>query len=204
MVVKRLNMIYILISYKLWSWAVEINHRVPHSMQVLGAFVIRNLNKVASSISLWILRVNSANRMQRLMDVTYEMNQKSNRIGKSFFIWKMRQLLHHRSIDKAILVFTSFREPIYQSRDYHVYWVLIELELRVVLNRITFIQVRSVDKMPSRLESASFALDLIGKSGAFNKRIRTFMRGHALIGWGIDLEQIVNLFQGSLPLCRWL
>lgn len=178
-------------SYKIRIWAEKVNHWVPNRMQVFGPFMTRYLNKVAASITLRIFRVNSANSVEGLMDVTDVMNKESQSIWESFFIREMRKLFHHGDIDNILLIVFFLGERINQGRNDYLNWDLVELELRVILNRVSFIQVRSVNKMPSSLKSSSLSLDFISKSGAFNERIWPFMRRHPSVWNWVHLKKFI-------------
>ena len=173
-------------------------------MQVLCPFMRRYLNKITASISLRVSWVNSANCMKRLMDITDEVNEESQSIWEFFFIRKMRKLFHHGDVHKILMIALCLWEPINQSRDDLVYRKLVKLEPRIIFYLIPFIQVRSVNKVPTRLESSSLCLDLVSKSSALHKRILAFMRSHSSIGSWINLQKFICLLQCFLPLVSWL
>tara|TARA_B110000285_G_C14966033_1_gene534123 strand:+ start:400 stop:582 length:183 start_codon:yes stop_codon:yes gene_type:complete len=60
---------------------LRINDRVPDGMEVLGTTDGWKSNTVASSISLWVLVVNSGGSVKRLMDISGIMEQESQSCG---------------------------------------------------------------------------------------------------------------------------
>lgn len=130
-------------------------------MKVLGAALGGEAHEVAASVALRVVRVNSACRVQWLMNITDVMNQETQKVRLSLLLGEAAELLHADIIDEALLVIACVSEPVDDVRDCLVDGVGIGLEVRVVVCIAALVEVGGVHEVPPGLPRAALSLDLV-------------------------------------------
>jgi len=82
---------------------------VPHRVKVVGFIVIRNREGIATSVSSRVGRVNSAEAVERLMNVPHVVDEKSESVRLPVFL--ILHVLHHGGVDEAVFVAVFFVDP---------------------------------------------------------------------------------------------
>ena len=182
---------YMWILYHFWSSCVFVDDWVPDRVKILGTTLGRQGDKVATSITFRILRVNSAGCVQRLMDVTNIVNEEADGIRETLLLRKSWELLHHSCIDKAGLIVALAGDPLLERWDSLINWIGVWLEVRVILGTASLVEIRNVNEVPAWLPGATFSLDFVGKCCAFHKRIAALEVSHGRVGLAVNLEKRV-------------
>jgi len=78
-------------------------------VKVVGFIVIRNREGIATSVSSRVGRVNSAEAVERLMNVPHVVDEKSESVRLPVFL--ILHVLHHGGVDEAVFVAVFFVDP---------------------------------------------------------------------------------------------
>jgi len=82
---------------------------------------------------------------------------------------------------EAILIARCMLEPSDYGGDGFGDVVSVGLELGIIMDRASLIEIRLIDEMPGLLPAATFALDIICECGALNHRMGAFFLSPARI-----------------------
>lgn len=146
-------------------------------MEILSVIHGGKVEEVSTSISLGILRVNSASCVEWLVNVSNIVDKKSESVRLCLlFIADMRLdgLIH-----EGVLVTFISEDPVDDSGDDLSNVFLIEFKVWVVVYGTALIKVGSINEVPSALPGAALCLDLVGKGGALNEWVLLFKVGEA-------------------------
>ena len=163
-------------------------------MKIGSWVVVWKFEIVSTSVTSWVLLVNSGQAVKRLMNVSKIMNEQSHGIWFGFWFVVFHGL-HHLNINEVILIAWSFCEPVNKSSYGRSNIFLIRLEIRVLVDCATLIKVWSISKVPNALPAASFHLDVVSKAWTLSEWVVFFFHGNNWIYVSEDLKDVGGLFQ---------
>jgi hypothetical protein len=76
----------ILSERSLWVLVVLVNHVVPDSMKFFGGVVVLKDERIATSVTSWVLIGVSVAAVKRLVNISHIVDDKSESKGSGFFI----------------------------------------------------------------------------------------------------------------------
>jgi hypothetical protein len=135
---------------------------------------------VTTSITCGVGAVNCGNSVEGLMDVTNVVDNKAQGKGASIsLIGEVR--LDGLVVIATLVISTVVREPCGEvfERVKDLISIVGEVE---VGKRATLVKVGLIDEVPAGLESISFSLNVIAKSGAFGEGVTVLTSGEVGAG----------------------
>ena len=167
------------VSYKLVVDVEFVEDGVPGSVELSDGVVVLQGEVVATAVASGELWVHTAQSVHGLVDVSQIVDQKAESIGlSSGFIVVV--VLHYSSVSVTLLVVALVRQPVDDVGDVLGDVVHILLELGVVLEVATLVEVGDVNEVPVGLPTATLVLDFVSKGSTLNEGVLVLTAGDGL------------------------
>ena len=154
-------------TYKLGIDVELIEYSIPHWMEVACFLFGWQVNGVTTSVSNWEIIVYSTDAVEWLMDVSSIVDQKSESIWLSLIL--SLYLLHDILVSKMVFVISGALNEINEPWNSVGNVLCLELEVRVVWDVLSIINVREINEVPFALPLAMLGFDVVSKSGTLNE-----------------------------------
>jgi hypothetical protein len=165
-------------------------------VQVVGTVDGWDFLGVATAVASWVLIVDLGGSMERLVNVSNVVDDQAE--SERLLVFLIAEGISDLLVVGGRLVVTSVHQEVGQSRESLHNVSGLDFEVRVVRDRATIIQVRSVDEVPLRLPAVALAFDVVGKGGALREWVAVF---HNKV-WVVRLEWLESI-NSSLK-SRWV
>lgn len=173
------DLIVVYVSYKLIVDVEFVEDGVPGSVELSDGVVVLQGEVVATAVASGELWVHTAQSVHGLVDVSQIVDQKAESVGlSSGFIVVV--VLHYSSVSVTLLVVSLIRQPVDNVGDVLGDVVHILLELGVVLEVATLVEVGDVNEVPVGLPAATLVLDLVSEGGTLNEGVLVLTVGDSL------------------------
>ena len=126
---------------------VFVNNRIPHGVKLISRVVVGEGEVVTTSVTLRVLRVNSRESVEWLVDISEIVDEQAECIRFAALLVALHGV-HHCGIDEAALVVGSAGQPINNSRNSLRNILGIELEVGIVVDVVTLLEVGGVNEVP--------------------------------------------------------
>lgn len=147
-----------------------VKNRVPSSMQLINAVVVGKGEFITTSVPSWELTINPTQSVKWLVSISEIVDQESKGVWLSSLLIIL-SVVHNSLVDERVLVTRGALEPVNYAWNSCTDVLLIELKIRVVIDVITLIKVRDINKMPVWLPATALVLDHVSEGSRLNERM---------------------------------
>ena len=124
-----------------------VNDGIPNSVQLTGRVVVLEREIVTATVASRVIGVNSAESVQGLMNITQIVDEQAKSIRASACLILV-VVVHHSLEGVTVLIVWLVGKPVNDVGDMLSDVVVIKLELRIVLEVATLVEVRDVNEVP--------------------------------------------------------